>query len=63
MKLVPDVTTAFLDPFREETTLVVNFSIVDPCTDEVYSRDPRSIAASTYSSSVPSACPQRAVCV
>ena len=45
MKLVPDVTTAFLDPFREEKTLVVNFSIVDPFTDEVYSRDPRSIAA------------------
>ena len=45
MKLVPDVTTAFLDPFREEKTLVVNFSIVDPFTDEVYARDPRSIAA------------------
>ena len=45
MKLVPDVTTAYLDPFREEKTLVVNFSIVDPFTDERFSRDPRSIAA------------------
>lgn len=45
MKLIPDVTTAFLDPFRAEKTLVINFSIVDPFTDEVYSRDPRSIAA------------------
>ena len=45
MKLVPDVTTAFLDPFREEKTLVINFSIVDPFTDERFSRDPRSIAA------------------
>ena len=45
MKLVPDVTSAFVDPFRKEKTLVVNFSIVDPFTDEPYSRDPRNIAA------------------
>ena len=45
MKLVPDITTAFLDPFRVAKTLVVNFSIVDPFTDEAYSRDPRNIAA------------------
>ncbi|MHB1063121.1 MAG: type I glutamate--ammonia ligase [Georgenia sp.] len=45
MKLVPDVTTAFIDPFRKQKTLVVNFSIVDPFTDEAYSRDPRNIAA------------------
>ena len=29
MKLIPDVTTAFLDPFRVETTLALNFSIVE----------------------------------
>jgi glutamine synthetase len=45
MKLVPDVTTAFVDPFRAEKTLALNFSIVDPFTDEPYSRDPRNIAA------------------
>src|SRR5690625_3116391 len=45
MKLVPDVTTAFVDPFRTHKTLVVNFSIVDPFTDEPYARDPRNIAA------------------
>lgn len=45
MKLLPDVTTAFLDPFRDEKTLILNFSIVDPFTDEPYSRDPRNIAA------------------
>ena len=45
MKLVPDVTTAYVDPFRAAKTLVVNFSIVDPFTDESYSRDPRNIAA------------------
>ncbi len=45
MKLLPDVATAYLDPFRVEKTLVMNFSIVDPFTDEPYSRDPRNIAA------------------
>ncbi len=45
MKLIPDPATAFLDPFRTEKTLVMNFSIRDPFTDEPYSRDPRQIAA------------------
>ena len=44
MKLIPDVSTAFIDPFRIHPTLVMNFSIVDPFTDEPYSRDPRTIA-------------------
>ena len=44
MKLIPDPTTAFVDPFRTENTLVMNFSIVDPFTDEPYARDPRQIA-------------------
>ena len=45
MKLIPDVKTAYLDPFRAEKTLILNFSIVDPFTDEPYSRDPRNVAA------------------
>ncbi|MEP7764211.1 type I glutamate--ammonia ligase [Sanguibacter sp. 25GB23B1] len=45
MKLIPDVTTAYIDPFRKRKTLIVNFSIVDPFTDEAYSRDPRNVAA------------------
>ncbi|WP_353950374.1 type I glutamate--ammonia ligase [Knoellia sp. S7-12] len=45
MKLIPDVKSAYLDPFREHKTLIMNFSIVDPFTDEPYSRDPRNIAA------------------
>ena len=45
MKLIPDLTTAYLDPFRAETTLNVNMGIVDPYTDEPYSRDPRQVAA------------------
>ena len=45
MKLVPDVSTAFIDPFRPRKTLVMNFSVVDPFTEETYARDPRNIAA------------------
>jgi glutamine synthetase len=45
MKLIPDPATAYLDPFRAEKTLALNFSIVDPFTDEPNSRDPRNIAA------------------
>ncbi len=43
MKLLPDVSTAYLDPFRTEKTLNINMLIVDPYTDEPYSRDPRQI--------------------
>lgn len=45
MKLVPDLSSAFIDPFRQAKTLVVIFSIVDPFTDEPFSRDPRQVAA------------------
>jgi glutamine synthetase len=45
MKLIPDLGTAYVDPFRAEKTLVINMSIRDPFTDEPYSRDPRNIAA------------------
>ena len=44
MKLIPDVDTAYVDPFRKHKTLNVAFSIVDPVTDEPYSRDPRQVA-------------------
>jgi glutamine synthetase len=50
MMLLPDVTTAFVDPFRVQKTLALNFFIHDPFTREPYSRDPRNIAkkAETY---------------
>ena len=40
MSLLPDPTTAYLDPFRKAKTLVVNFFVHDPLTKEPYSRDP-----------------------
>ena len=45
MQLIPDPSSAFVDPFRAAKTLAMNFSIVDPFTKERYSRDPRNIAA------------------
>jgi glutamine synthetase len=44
MSLFPDVTTAYIDPFRIAKTLVLSFFIHDPITGEAYSRDPRNIA-------------------
>ncbi len=44
MQLIPDVTTAYLDPFRMEKTLALNFSIVNPRTGDPYHRDPRGVA-------------------
>jgi glutamine synthetase len=49
MKLVPDVSSAFVDPFRKAKTLVVNFSVVDPFTSQPYDRDPRMVAAKAES--------------
>ncbi|MDX6273633.1 MAG: glutamine synthetase [Frankiales bacterium] len=44
MLLLPDVTTARIDPFRKAKTLSLNFFIHDPLTGEQYSRDPRNVA-------------------
>jgi glutamine synthetase len=44
MLLLPDVTTAFVDPFRSHKTVAMNFFIHDPFTREAYSRDPRNVA-------------------
>ena len=45
MKLIADVSDAYVDPFRACPTLVVNCSIVDPFTDAPFPRDPRQVAA------------------
>ncbi len=44
MLLLPDPSTAYLDPFREYKTLNLTFFVHDPLTSEPYSRDPRNIA-------------------
>ena len=44
MLLMPDPSTAFVDPFAEAATLVLIANVKDPVTGESYSRDPRYIA-------------------
>jgi glutamine synthetase len=44
MLLLPDPSTAVLDPFRDHKTLIINFFVHDPLTGEAYSRDPRNVA-------------------
>jgi glutamine synthetase len=44
LKLIPDPTTAFVDPFRKAKTLNINHSIYEPRTGEKYDRDPRQVA-------------------
>lgn len=44
MKLMPDVSTAYVDPFYAEKTICIHCSIVEPDTGEAYERDPRGTA-------------------
>ena len=44
MLMIPDPTTAFIDPFMAHPTLVLICDVVDPLTREPYGRDPRHIA-------------------
>jgi len=44
MILMPDDSTAVMDPFRDDATLNLRCDIVEPSTMQPYERDPRSIA-------------------
>ena len=44
MQLMPDPSTAYIDPVLDETTLVLTCDVVDPADGRGYDRDPRSIA-------------------
>jgi glutamine synthetase len=44
MVLLPDSSTVFLDPFAEESTLVLRCDVLEPSTMQPYSRCPRGIA-------------------
>lgn len=44
MLVIPDPTSAKMDPFYKEPTLTLICNIVDPITRESYTRDPRFIA-------------------
>ena len=44
MKLMPDVSSAYIDPFFAEKTICVHCDVVEPDTGELYDRDPRGTA-------------------
>jgi glutamine synthetase len=44
MLVMPDPSTAWVDPFLREPTLILTCNVVDCITREEYSRDPRNVA-------------------
>lgn len=44
MVLMPEADSVILDPFAEDTTLIVRCDILEPKTMKGYTRDPRSVA-------------------
>src|ERR1700751_5516782 len=44
MKLRPDLSTAIIDPFYQQTTMFLFCDVLNPDTNQPYNRDPRSIA-------------------
>ena len=44
MKLMPDTTSGYIDPFYAEKTLCLHCTVVEPDTGESYGRDPRGTA-------------------
>jgi glutamine synthetase len=63
MVLMPDTTTAVLDPFTDEPTLILTCDILEPNTMQGYERDPRSLAkrAEAYLKSTGSPTPPTSV--
>jgi glutamine synthetase len=44
MILMPDASTAVIDPFFEQTTIDIRCDVIEPMTMQGYERDPRSLA-------------------
>lgn len=44
MALIPDATSAVMDPFAAQPALILFCDVIEPSTGEPYGRDPRSIA-------------------
>lgn len=45
MKLMPDTSSVYLDPFYAERTLCIHCEVLEPDTNEAYGRDPRGTAS------------------
>jgi len=50
MAMIPDATTAVMDPFAAQPAMIMFCDIMEPTTGQAYNRDPRSMAkkAETY---------------
>ncbi|MGH8511232.1 MAG: glutamine synthetase beta-grasp domain-containing protein, partial [Gammaproteobacteria bacterium] len=44
MTLMPEAETAVIDPFFDETTLIIRCDVIEPLTGQGYARCPRSLA-------------------
>ncbi|HLO75479.1 MAG TPA: type I glutamate--ammonia ligase [Magnetospirillum sp.] len=44
MILMPDCSTAVMDPFAAQAQLIITCDIIEPATGQLYDRDPRSVA-------------------
>lgn len=44
MQMKPDLSTAVMDPFSAQSTLILNCDILEPLSGKAYSRDPRGVA-------------------
>jgi glutamine synthetase len=44
MILMPDTSSAFMDPFTAQPTLVIFCDVIEPSSGQPYGRDPRSVA-------------------
>jgi len=44
MSLIPDASTAVMDPFAAQPSVILCCDIMDPTTGQSYNRDPRSVA-------------------
>ena len=44
MILMPEAATSVMDPFMEESTLILRCDVIEPSTMQGYERDPRSLA-------------------
>ena len=44
MALIPDATTAVMDPFSAQSEMILFCDVVEPSTGQPYQRDPRSVA-------------------
>ena len=54
MKLMPDTTSSYMDPFFAEKTLAIHCNVVEPDTGEAYERDPRGTALKAEAIQLPS---------